>query len=348
MYSFAKEVRLLNKLNMKWLHHAPKGCKPLSVGVAIALSAASAIMAGAFPSDYGGIIFLALSVGLFSYVLTASFNFLYMGAGAIISVAVALVCGVKFPLCLVALCYIPISLSISISLKKRAGLSATVAFSAAVTVGLLAVAVGICYLTMKESFTEALHSIWQQYEYMMRQSAEQMNSTPAGTVITENTLTALLNTMLMVIPSIIVLICMALCYISAKIVRLAALVGDSNEMFEGGSWPVTASLAGSVVFIVSYIISMLAYNSDVIYFSAVNIMYIILPSQAIVGFKLMFSARSPVRFRGGFFKMMITFLCVYLLFANPVMLCVVAATFTSFYNIRVWWLKRKKDNEDND
>ena len=338
----------MDKTSLKWLFSAPRGCKSLSVGVAIAISAVSAVFAGAFPSDYGGIFFLSLAVGLFSYVMTASFNFLYVGMGALISIGVALLCGVKFPLCLVALSYIPISFAISVSLKRRAGLSATVAASTAVTVGIIAIILGLCFLTVRESLTEALNAIWQQYEAMMRQSAQQMNSTAAGTVITENTLTALMNTTIMILPSMIVLICMALNYVSAKILRLAALVTDSNEMFFGGAWPITASLAGSVVFIACYLVSMFAYNWEIIYFSAVNIMYIVLPAQAIVGFRLMFSKNSPVKFRSSFWRVLITFGCFYLLFTNPVMLFMVAATFTSFFNIRIWWLKRKKDKENNE
>ncbi|MBQ7836590.1 MAG: hypothetical protein IJ389_04980 [Clostridia bacterium] len=326
----------------------PQGCKPLSTGVAVALTAVSGVVSGAFPSNYGGMMFLAIAIGLFSYVMTASFSFLYIGMGALISVAVAMLCGVKFPLALISLIYIPIAFAISGAVRKRAGLSQTVAVATMTSVAIIAVIAGICYICVKDAFTDALTAVWSQYEEMMYHSAQQMNSTPAGVVISDTLINEIIHTTLMVLPSVAVLCCMGICYIGAKLFRLATVVSDSNELFDGGRWPITASLAGSVVFIASYLVTMFTFNSEIVYFSAINILYIILPSQAIEGFRLMFGRRSPVKLKAGWMRVLLTALCVYLIFYNPVMLLMVAASFTSFYNIRVWLIAQKKKREDED
>lgn len=326
----------------------PKGCRPISAGVAVSLTAVSAIAAGAFPSNYGGLLFLVLSVGLYFYVMTAAFSPLYIAMGAALSVAVALFCGIKFPLALTALVFIPISFSMSMAVRRRAGLSATVAVGTMTTVVLLAFIAGICYFTVREELVSALGSIWGQYEDMMRSFTSRMNSTAAGTVISDTMIEELIRATMMILPSMLVLIIMGVCYLAAKLFRLATIVSDSGEMFEGGSWHVTASLSGSVVFIASYLVTMFTFNSEIIYYSALNILYIILPAQAIVGFRLMFGKRSPVKLRHGWMRLMVIALCVYLLFSNFVMLLMLAASFAAFFNIRLWMMSVKKRMDDDD
>lgn len=325
----------------------PLGCKPISGGVALSLTAISAVLAGAFPSNYGGITFLAVAIGLFSYVLTAGFNFLYVLMGAGISVAVSLLCGVKFPLALISLCFIPVALAISISVRRKAGLSGTVAASAAVALAISALVLGLIYISSPNAMTEVLSSIWAQYEVMLRQSVETVNSTEMGVIISENYIEEILHTTLMLLPAMAVICCMALTYISAKILRLATVVNDSNEMFEGGRWPVTASLAGSVVFTAAYIIAMFASASDIVYFSATNIMYIMLPAQAIVGLKLMFGQKRTAGIRSPILKAIFSILCIFLLFYNPILLLVLGAIICSFCNFRDA-LKEVFKNKGND
>ncbi len=325
----------------------PAGCKPVGTGTSIALTAVSAILAGAFPSDYGGFIFLIVAAGLFAYVLTASFSFLYVGAGAVVSVLVSLLCGVKFPLALISLIYIPVAFIISEAARRRMNLSGTVAAMTVTLAVLLGAAAGICYLTAGDALIEAVRNTVNGYFDMLEAQMERLNAASDKVIYTENYMDSMKNAVLMLSPSVAVLVCMGVSYVTAKIFRLATIVGDSNEIFRGGSWSVSASLAGSVLFLASYILSMFAYNSELLYYSAANIMYIVLPAQAIVGFRLMFGRGGVFRadsLRGA--KWVTIIVCAYFAIVNPIMLLMLAAMFTVFRNIRLWWTVHKKNKED--
>ena len=325
----------------------PLGCNKMGLGVSVALSAVSAILAGAFPSNYGGFMFLIVAVGLFAYVLTASFSFFYVGAGAVISVLVAVLCGVKFPLALIALMYIPLAFVISESARTRKNLSTTVAILTMVTVAVLGVAFGVIYIVSGDALVEAVKNIAKGYLDGLEAYIDRINAAAGKTVYTENYIESLKNAVVLLMPSVVILACMGVSYLSAKVFRLATIVGDSNEMFFGGKWPITASLTSSVVFGIAYIVSMFAFNSEIVYYSATNIIYILMPAQAVVGLRLMFG-------RNGIFaqrraakglRWMTIAVCASFIFFNPILLLMLASMFTVFYNIRMWLMMKKKNNE---
>ncbi len=329
---------------------APEGCSPLSLGISLSLTAVSSILAGAFPSDYGGIIFLIVAVGLFAYVLTARFNLLYIIASGAVSVLVSMACGVIFPLALVSLAYIPLAFALSESVRRRACLSQTVSVLTTVMVVLGAIAVGLCWMFMKDDLVQAVTGTVDVAMSNFRLYIDRINEVAKAAgrdVYTENDIEALKNAVFLLMPSMIGLFCMLVSYLMAKVFRLATIVADSSGMFYGGVWPISASFIGSLIFVVCYIVSMLAVNNIVVYYSAINIMYIFMPAQAIIGLKLMFG-------RGGFFrsgkKNLINWffiaLCAYFVFMSPMLLFEIAAIFTAFYNIRVWMLIRKKNKKD--
>ncbi len=332
---------------------APKGCSPLSTGVALSLTAVSSILAGAFPSDYGGIIFLIMSVGLFSYVLTARFNLLFILASAVCSVAVSMACGVKLPYALVALSFIPLSFILSDSVRKRKCLSQTVSALTVGFVALIAAILGLFYLAEGNELVTALTNMMNDFFASLDAYIAKINEAAKAAgkeVYTENYIQSLKNAIYLLMPSMIVLVCMAASFAAAKVFRLATIVADSNEMFFGGAWPVSASFLGSIVFLVAFIVSIFTLKSQIVYYSAVNIMYIFMPSQTIVGFKLMFA-------RGGFLRhpqkrglgLITTGLLIYFAFVNPILILELAAMFTAFYNIRVWmYLKRKSKENKQD
>lgn len=329
---------------------APEGCSPLSLGVSLSLTAVASILAGAFPSDYGGILFLIVAVGLFAYVLTARFNLLYIAAAAIVSVLVSTVCGVIFPLSLVSLAYIPLAFVISECVRRRTCLSSTVTALTVVMVMLIAVVLGLCYAFAKEDLVETVNNIVNEAMTNFRMYIDKINAAAEAAgkdVYTENDIEALKNAIFLLMPSMVVLCCMAVSYFMAKVFRLATIVADSSGMFYGGVWPISASLIGSFIFAGAYIFSMFAFNSSVVYYSATNIMYMFMPAQAIIGLRLMFG-------RGGLFRsgnrklvnILTIVLCISFALMSPVMLLELAAVFTVFYNIRVWLFLRKKNKKD--
>lgn len=330
---------------------APEGCSPLSLGVSLSLTAVSSILAGAFPSDYGGVLFLIVAVGLFAYVLTARFNLLYIAGAAVVSVLVSMACGVIFPLALVSLAYIPLAFVISEAARKRVCLSSTVTALTVAMVIMGALALGLCYIFMKEDLVEAVNNIVNDAMTSFRLYIDKINAATEAAgkdvIYTENNIEALKNAIFLLMPSMIVLCCMAISYFMAKVFRLATIVADSSGMFYGGVWPISASLIGSIIFGASYIVAMLAFSNSVVYYSATNIMYMFMPAQAIIGLRLMFG-------RGGLFRsgkmklmnMLTIALCVYFVFISPIMLLELAAIFTVFYNIRVWMFLRKKNKND--
>ena len=331
---------------------APEGCSPLSFGVSLSIAAVSSILAGAFPSAYGGIVFLIVAVGLFAYVLTARFNWLYIAAGAVTSILVAMACGVIFPLALVSLSYIPLAFVISESVRKKSSLVSTVSALTGALVIIIALSLAICYFTMGEDLIEAGQNIINDTFSKFEVYIDKINEAAVAAgkdVYTENNIEALKNAIFLLMPSMLVLVCMAISYASAKVFRLATIVADSSEMFYGGVWPISASLIGSVVFALAYIVGMFAFNNQTISYSAVNIMYIFMPAQAIVGLRLMFA-------RGGFFrggsmkamKLLTIGLFIYFAFLSPIFILELAAIFTVFYNIRVWLFLRRKNKEDKE
>jgi len=328
---------------------APAGCSPMSLGISLSLAAVSSILAGAFPSDYGGIIFLVVATGLFGYVLTADFRPWYIIGGAAVSVLVAMACGVVFPLALVSLAYIPLAFVLSEAARQRKGLSGTVAAMTGVLVVMVVITVGLLYLTNGSELVEAvkanINGVFDKLEAYIRR----INDAAGKDIYTENHIQAFKNAILLLSPSMLALLCMAASYGAAKVFRLATIVADSNEMFYGGVWPISASLMGSLVFAAAYLVSMFAFRSQTVYYSAVNVMYIMMPAQAIVGMRLLFG-------RGGFLrsggmkgmKLLTIGLLVYFTLMSPIMIFELAAMFTVFYNIRVWLFMRRKNRENKD
>ncbi|MBR4071567.1 MAG: hypothetical protein IKK26_03330 [Clostridia bacterium] len=329
---------------------SPEGCSQLSLGVSLSLTAVSSILAGAFPSDYGGVIFLIVAVGLFAYVLTARFNLLYVAAAAVVSVLISMACGVIFPLALVSLAYIPLAFVISEAVRKRMCLSSAVTVLTVTMVILSAVGLGLCWTFMRDDLVEAVNNISNEIVSNFRIYIDKINAAAEAAgkeVYTENNIDALKNAIFLLMPSIIVLCFMAISYLMAKVFRLATIVADSSGMFYGGIWPISASLTGSVIFGAAYIVSMLSFNNIVVYYSAANIMYMFMPAQAIIGLRLMFG-------RGGFFRsgnmkfmnILTIALCMYFVFVSPILLFELAAIFTVFYNIRVWLFLIRKNKKD--
>ena len=329
---------------------APKGCSPLSTGVALSLTAVSSILAGAFPSDYGGIIFLIMAVGLFSYVLTARFNLFFVLAGAITSVAVSMACGVKLPYALVALSFIPLSFILSDSVRKRKCFSSAVSALTAAFIVVAALILGLFYIAEGNELVTALTNMANDFFANLDAYIARINEAAEAAgkeVYTENYIQSLKNAIYLLMPSMIVLAFMAASFAAAKVFRLATIVADSNEMFFGGAWPVSASFLGSMVFLISFVVSILTTKSEIVYYSAVNIMYIFMPSQTIVGFKLMFARGGLLRRSGKKGLGLITIgILIYFAFINPILILELAAMFTAFYNIRVWMYLRRKSKEN--
>lgn len=321
----------------------PEGCKPLPTAASLALTAVSGVLCGLLTSGYGGLLFFCISSALFAFVLTADFKPVYIIAAAAVALAASLASGVRGVVCLAALSFIPVAFLLSETVRKKKSLSVaviviTVALAVMAGVGAAAVltAGGGDFSVLTGRLEEARSAVT---EYLTSFSYTAPDGTSFG--FSENDVSQIIAGMVMQLPSLVVLFFFAVSYITAKIYRAVAAVLDCSAMFPGGRWCVTAGLPASLLFAASYLITALSYKTSVVYYTAVNLLYMLLPAMAITGFGYMFGRES--RFRRGMsgpFKALMIFMCLAALYLNPVMLLVLAAFFTLAENIKAWRNKK--------
>ncbi|MBQ8474438.1 MAG: hypothetical protein IJ499_02100 [Clostridia bacterium] len=337
----------MKRINKK-AFSCPEYAQPLNVLTAILMSAIAGVTAGIFPSNYGGIFFLCISIGLLGYVLTVSFNVLYVVFSAAVSVGVAMLIGVNFPIALAALAFVPASVVLSNCVRKRKFLTPTVAAETVALISFAAIFALFLYILMGEEFTSTVSGVFTEYKAYAEATLNKANSMyPIEKAIPIDDLNEMVTIMMMLLPSIAILLCMLVCYCAAKVLRLAASLCSNDSLFRGGIWPLSVSVHSSIAFFLTFIVSIFSGGRGVVFYSALTFAVILLPVQAIVGFKLLFGKRGFMR-NGSFTfgKVFLLVAFVYFLITNPIMTVILAAMFTVYCNIKLLILEKLKKSAE--
>ncbi len=319
------------------------GCSKIGIGPKAVLLLVSAALSGAAVAGFGGVLLLCVAVGIFAYTMCTGVNIFVLPLCAALSLGFSLLLGVQFPIALLSLLYIPMASVIWLSVKKRKGLSPTVA---ALTVLLLLIGGAVFGVMLLQDRTWTLDfasSLFRAYKEYLTASVNQLYSGTEG--ISQNLIDSLVSTTVMVTPATAAIALMAFSYFSAKIFRLISLISDSSAMFPGYTWPVTASLPQTSLFLISALVAA-TVNDPVISYSASNLMLILLPGSALFGLNLLFGKKSRFRRSKSLIsKITLVMICIISLYTGGVVLLYFAAFYAFYHNIRTFvYSKLKKED----
>lgn len=251
------------------------------------------------------------------------------------------------------LLYVPVGIILAYCAYTERGLSVTVA---ALTVALLLSMGAILTVSVTELFSQSIKESYKSLGAELEKSLFDMFSAlsypaPDGEVYTipEETVAALIEMSVMILPAVIVVTCQLLAYVTAKIFKSLDSSFGTRALFAGKEYGVTLSLPCAVIYLVSVAVSFFATEASVIAYSAINLIYILMPAAAIVGFKLLFYKNGFLRRnregrRNGLMLGMIIFLAVMSPIAFVQLLCSVSCIYIvvrAFFAFR----NRKNDTE---
>ncbi len=200
------------------------------------------------------------------------------------------------------------------------------------------------YLALGADIKEQIFEIFRLFSYEDPQGKEVF-------ALSDEVISNLMETSVMLLPSCIVMVCQLIAYGSAKLVKLFSHIFGFDHLFCDNPYHVTLSAPAGAIFIISYAISFLSIEASVVAYSALNLTYIIMPLAAIAGFHYIFG-------KDGFFrsvaskKTRIIFIvtCAVCIFMSPFSVVPLLAMFGSFGSVGKavgTYIKNKKSKTDN-
>ncbi len=335
------------KLKRSRFFDAPLGCSSLAMHKALILTLIASVMSAAVPSGYGGLMFVALSGGIFAYVLTARWNLLLLLLAGGASFGASVLLSSSPVLSLLSLAYIVLAVAIAVSVRFEWSLTKTVLCQTVIVLSIAGIGTLVFALTDFGALSAFADSLITAFEELFRGYMSSLEATLGGEItVSKTTLDALLEATMMMLPGAAVVLIMSVCYITAKIFRFAAFIGDSSMMFEGGEWPVTMSLAASLVFAASLLVSV--FSGGLVMYAASNLMIMLLPGMSLYGLRMMFGRRSHFRNgMSGLSKILLVLWCAALFYLGIPYLLSGFSLYGTFYNIRrALILSRIKNNKN--
>lgn len=252
----------------------------------IAFSALTALAPGLI-----GVFFTGLSGAFFAFLLCTAkkpFYWLtaplsYAAAFAIMGdplTALSVLLYLLFGVILAYAVFTNRSLSVtSVALTVAAAVSTAVFLTIAVT-NMYGEGIKESYIALYNEFSTLFKEVFSLIKYPS--SDGEMYTIP------EETVTALLDQTIMLIPCVCVINCELIGYGCAKLFRLFTVMFGFNVFFSNRRWAVTLSAPAGSILIVSLIISMFSREASVIAYTAINLAYILIPPAAIAGFHSIF------------------------------------------------------------
>lgn len=314
------------------------GCYEARLSSKLAMLLTAAVMSGAAAAGFGGVLFICAAAGILAYVMCTGTNVTVLGLCGIISLGFAILLKVAFPVSLITLLYIPMAAVIWISARHRQSLSATVLYLTVLLIFIGGATVGILYLKDSKWTVDLFSSLYNAYREYLRESVGNMFKG-----VSQNTLDGLVYTIIMMTPGSAVVLIMTFSYLSAKVFRLAARIHDSDEMFDGCRWPVTASLPLTLICALSSLIAV-SVSQPIVNLSASNLMLITMPACSVFGLNLMFSKKGRFR-QNGMGRVSLILICIISFYSGGVVLLYFASYYALYHNMREFIFSRlsKKD-----
>lgn len=250
---------------------------------------------------------------------------------------------------LAALAFLPIGFALSLCVGKKRSLSVTAAILT------VAVALASAVLFMSSLYrtygglSGSLNAYFEDFKSAFRpmlQVMKEMTDENGYVIFTEQAIAEIKEYTLMTAPAVLIIVCEVLAVIMSKIyISLFKVFKDTPPVKR--PWQIHTSLPTYLLFAVSYFACMIASSSEIIFYSALNIMLILIPFTSISGFHSMFG--------GSFFrstekhglKIFTVIMCVVFLFINPVLLLSVFSFWGAFDSIRNYFISGRKNDTDS-
>lgn len=318
--------------------------KRIPTPACVILAALTTLSAALIPTSYGGLLTLILAAALEALLLIAEPSFAaYLPIPLSYALSAALITyqgqyTADAPLiALTCLVFVPCAFGLRICYAKKCSLSVTLI----VLTVLFALCFGFLYSSeIKLSYgsvTGGIQQIRAQVGAGISEMFEKMNTMLKEQNIedemfsfTEETIRLLKKELLMILPAMYIVLCEIAAYISEKLMRLSSHIFRCS--YVATRWErVTLSAGMAVIFLISYAVSSIIVSESVIYYSAENIMLIILPFAAVCGLHSMFGSNGFFRKSGkGFLKVMTVLVCIMALMISPLMLFILFALWGAF------------------
>lgn len=305
---------------------------------------ASLVIAGVFAAlfsalpatPYGGLLCFVIATALLGLLLIAEPSFL-----AFIPIPLSYIAAVlmtRDPVTsLLAFLTVPGAFALRVCYAKKRSLSVTlVALSVC-----MGVSFGIMlYFSLTSAYggsiKEALISV-RDYVYSavdsLFETVKQYAQTVGGDMplaeFSEDSVFLIKRMLIMIIPGMYAVLIELSAYCAEKLMRLFSRLFRCPWVSAVKN-RVTLSLGAAVIYVVSYGISSLFPGDSVIYYSAENLMLIVLPLAAVAGIHSMFGKDSLFRRKGtAFIKVITILLCVMAFYVSPIMLFILFALWGS-------------------
>ena len=301
---------------------------------AVLLGAAATLFISLAATPVGGLVSLVIATAALSLLLISNDSFL-----AFLPIPAAYVLAVIFTgnpvLSLVCLLSVPAAFALRICYAKN--------FSLSVTVIVCAVVMGLCfggqllldlYFTFG-SVTEGIAEIRKNvggaidasFQLISELAEQQMGE---GFIsVTDESIRLFKKSLLMSAPGVLAAVIQLAAYCSEKLMRALALLFRCPYVIRKNQ-RITQSVFAAAIFIVCYFITSFSAGDSVLYYSAENLLMILLPLSSVAGIHSLFGKGGLFRMKGrGFVKACAAVLCVMALFSSPVMLFILFALWGS-------------------
>jgi len=272
-----------------------KGILP-SIVMLLILAVLSALSAKGF----GGMLLMGVSGALFGYFLVIRRDLIpWLSVAFSFGIATALTGSILYGAA--SLLYVPMGIILAYAFFTERSLNVTVAALAAVLCASMAI-----YLCMAATelynapLRQSLGYFAGEIEVAFREAFSLFSYKGADGEIyhlSDEDISVLIEAAVMILPAFLVLTGELFAYVTAKVFHRAAKRLSAAVLLEERKWEVTLSLPMAIVFILAFGVSTFFAFSSVVYYSAMNISYILMPAAAIVGFKKIFMKGGLIRSR---------------------------------------------------
>lgn len=329
------------------INNSDNAAAPLALWQALLLSAITALTAS-FAAFVGSGFFMCISGVLFAFALCRRNTFIWCSAPAAYVLGLLLI---RSPLLsLTSLLFLAIGLPFAACIKRRCSLSVT---TAALSVAAAVVLASLFAAAVVRGYGDLVRGFSTYFDEMKASVNEVLNAFRDVTdengfvIFSDQTVAAIKESLIMTAPAMAIIVCEAAAYITAKMFLLLCNVFKDSELVHR-PWRVHTSLAASIVFTLSYLVFVFAPRANIVYYSAANLMFILIPLTSISGFHAMFGDHSSFRTsqRSGT-RILLISTCVVFFFISPVLLLAMFSFWGAFDGIRLYMKKRINENEDD-
>lgn len=271
--------------------------RPKAVFSAVA-AAAIVILSLLSALGLGGLPLISLAGVAFAYLICTHKNLLPAAVLPLAFLGAFAVSG-DLAVSFAALLFVPVGAALAYTTLTKRTLTVTVT----VTCVFVLIAFGAYFAVSVtdiygEGLRESLAAFGRDAESAVREVLSLFQyEDPSGKEIfslADEDISFLIDTVVMLLPSVCVVTCQLTAYGAARLLQLFCRLSGHGSYYER-PYTVTVSAAAGAIYIIAYMISFLSREASVLSYAALNLTYILMPVCAAAGFHYLFS-------KGGIFR----------------------------------------------